>query len=117
MSERFSGKVVLVTGGTGGLGRAVTLAFLEADAATVIVTHRNPDELDALKRIAGDAAVSRLDGRRQDVTDSISVRSFIDGIYTRYGRLDAMVNTVGGYTGGPPLWETDEKAFDQMLLL
>ncbi len=48
MSARFEGSVVLVAGGTGGLGRAVTSAFLE-EGANVVVTYRNQTEWDALK--------------------------------------------------------------------
>jgi len=51
MSAKFEGKVVLLAGGTGGLGRAVTLAFLE-EGAKVVATYRKQEELDALK-IAG----------------------------------------------------------------
>ena len=52
MNDRFSGKLVLVAGGTGGLGRAVSLAFL-AEGARVIVTFRDQKEFDVLKRSAG----------------------------------------------------------------
>jgi NAD(P)-dependent dehydrogenase (short-subunit alcohol dehydrogenase family) len=52
MSDRFSEKTVLVAGGTGGLGRAVSLAFL-AEGARVLVTYRRQDELDALASDAG----------------------------------------------------------------
>ena len=48
----FAQKVVLVAGGTGGLGRAVTLAFLGQDAR-VAVTYRNTEELETLKAAAG----------------------------------------------------------------
>ena len=41
----------------------------------------------------------------------------IEGVAARHGRLDAMVNTVGGYAGGVKLWELDTKVFDQMLAL
>ena len=43
-------KVVVVAGGTGGLGRAVSLAFLKEDAY-VVVTYRKKEELDALKNL------------------------------------------------------------------
>ena len=52
MSERFSAQVVLIAGGTGGLGRAVSAAFLEEGAA-VIVTYRRQDEFDALRHAVG----------------------------------------------------------------
>jgi NAD(P)-dependent dehydrogenase (short-subunit alcohol dehydrogenase family) len=112
---RFSEQVVLVAGGTGGLGRAVSLAFLE-EGARVIVTYRNEEELAALKGAAG-ANGSSLDGQRVDVTEEAAVAQFIDGILAKYGRLDAMVNTVGGYAGSAKLWESDTKVFDQMLML
>ena len=49
---KFSDMVVLVAGGTGGLGRAVSLAFLE-EGAKVIVTYREQKEFDVLKIEAG----------------------------------------------------------------
>ncbi len=108
-------RVVLVAGGTGGLGRAVSLAFLK-DGAQVVVTHRKQEEFDALKNLAG-ANSSQLDGQKLDVTDEPAVGKLVEGIIARYRRLDAMVNTVGGYAGGMKFWEMDTKIFDQMLAL
>jgi NAD(P)-dependent dehydrogenase (short-subunit alcohol dehydrogenase family) len=45
------------------------------------------------------------------------VGELVEGIVARHGRLDAMVNTVGGYAGGVKLWELNTKVFDQMLAL
>jgi NAD(P)-dependent dehydrogenase (short-subunit alcohol dehydrogenase family) len=115
MSSRFVGKVALVAGGTGGLGRAVTLAFLE-ESATVVVTFRKQAELDALKTQAG-AKTSQLEGIAVDVTDEAAVRQFVEKILAKHGRLDALVNTVGGYAGGVKLWEMETKVFEQMLAL
>jgi NAD(P)-dependent dehydrogenase (short-subunit alcohol dehydrogenase family) len=115
MSAKFDGKVVLVAGGTGGLGRAVSLAFLEENAA-VAVTYRKQEELDALKIVAGQNG-SRLEGHAVDVTDEAAVRQLVEKIVAKYRRLDAMVNTVGGYAGGTKLWELETKVFDQMLAL
>jgi NAD(P)-dependent dehydrogenase (short-subunit alcohol dehydrogenase family) len=112
---RAVGKVVLVAGGTGGLGRAVSLAFLMEDAH-VVVTYRIEEELDALKNLAG-ANGPRLEGYAIDVTDEAEVEKLVAGIVARHGRLDVMVNTVGGYAGGVKLWEMDMKVFDQMLAL
>jgi NAD(P)-dependent dehydrogenase (short-subunit alcohol dehydrogenase family) len=115
MSAKFEGKVVLVAGGTGGLGRAVTLAFLE-EGAKVVVSYRAQEEFDALKSAAGTNG-SRLEGYIVDVTDEAAVRQWIEKIVGKYRRLDAMVNTVGGYAGGTKLWELETKVFDQMFSL
>ncbi len=115
MGTKFDGKVVLVAGGTGGLGRAVTLAFLEV-GARVIVTYRVPKEFDALKSAVGKNE-SNLEGYVVDVTDEAAVRQLVEKIVGKHRRLDAMVNTVGGYAGGTKLWELETKVFDQMLAL
>src|ERR1700691_2145109 len=108
-------RVVVVAGGTGGLGRAVSLAFL-ADNAHVVVTYRKQEELDSLKSLAGGNG-SELEGHIVDVTDEAEVSKFIDGIVARHRRLDALANTVGGYAGGVKLWDLDTKLFDQMFAL
>lgn len=114
MTARSSGKVVLVAGGTGRLGRAVSLGFLE-EGAKVVVTYRNQNEFDALKSAVGEGSL--LEGYSVDVTDEAAVRSLIEKILSERGRLDALVNAVGGYSGGVPLWELESKVFDQMLAL
>jgi NAD(P)-dependent dehydrogenase (short-subunit alcohol dehydrogenase family) len=111
----FSGKVALVAGGTGGLGRAVSLAFLE-ERATVIVTYRNAGELAALKTAAG-ANGERLDGHEVDVTNEPAVLAMVEAVRKRHGRLDALVNAVGAYSGGAPLWEEEPATLDRMLSL
>lgn len=115
MNVSFSGKVVLVAGGTGGLGRAVSLAFL-AEAAQVIVTYRREEEFAALKSAAG-ANVAALEGHSVDVTNEIAVAEFVQQLLARHGRLDAFVNTIGGYAGGIKLWELETKVLDAMLSL
>jgi NAD(P)-dependent dehydrogenase (short-subunit alcohol dehydrogenase family) len=115
MTARFSGKVALIAGGTGGLGRAVSLAFLE-EGAKVVVTYRHQKEFDDLKRKAGPSA-SSLQGYAVDVTDDVAVNQFVQRVLAEHFRLDVVVNTVGGYAGGIKLWELDPKVFDNMLAL
>jgi len=115
MNARFSGKSVIVAGGTGGLGRAVSLAFL-GEGAKVAVTYRSQKEFDALRSAAGPNS-SSLEGHRVEVTDEAVVRVLIDDVLAKHGSLDALVNSVGGYAGGVNLWETDPKLFDQMFAL
>ena len=115
MESRFSGMAVLVAGGTGALGRAVSQAFLEA-GAWVVVTRRRPEELEALRASAGKDG-DRLSGDSVDVTDEAAVAKLVSAIRERHGRLDVLVNCVGGYAGGAKLWEADAKTLDQMLAL
>jgi len=113
MQIGYQDRVVLVAGGTGGLGRAVSQIFL-AEGAKVLVTYRNEQGFQALKAEAGPQA-DQLEGAKIDVTDEPSVASFIGTALAKHGRLDAVVNTVGGYAGGVNLWELDPKLFERML--
>jgi NAD(P)-dependent dehydrogenase (short-subunit alcohol dehydrogenase family) len=115
MNARFSDKSVLVAGGTGGLGHAVSLAFLE-EGAKVAVTYREQKGFDVLKNAAR-ANTSSLQGHKLDVTDEAAVKQLVERILAEQQRLDVVVNTVGGYVGGVKLWELEPKAFDQMLAL
>jgi NAD(P)-dependent dehydrogenase (short-subunit alcohol dehydrogenase family) len=105
----------LVAGGTGGLGREVSAAFL-AEGAAVVVAYRRQTEFCALSRAVGDS-ISRLEGHSIDVTDEASVRQLIGAIVSKRGSLDVLVNVVGGYAAGRALWEVDEKVLDRMLSL
>jgi NAD(P)-dependent dehydrogenase (short-subunit alcohol dehydrogenase family) len=110
-----SDNIVLVAGGTGGLGRAVSLAFLNT-RAKVMVTYRRQQEFQALEGSA-DVHASSLEGIEVDVTDARAVQQLADAIVAKHGRLDVLVNTVGGYAGGTPLWQLEPNVFEQMLTL
>jgi NAD(P)-dependent dehydrogenase (short-subunit alcohol dehydrogenase family) len=114
VSGRFNGKVALVTGGTGGLGRAVTLALLH-EGASVIASYIVKEEADALRDAVGPHA--HLELLPLDATNEEECRTFVDGITARHGHLDILVNAIGGYAGGKPMWETDTKTYQLMLTL
>jgi NAD(P)-dependent dehydrogenase (short-subunit alcohol dehydrogenase family) len=113
MANRFTAKIALITGGTGGLGRAVTLSFLH-EGASVIATYIKKDEADALHDAVGPNA--HLELLPLDATDETACRALVDGIVARHGRLDILVNTIGGFAFGK-LWETDPKTYQLMLTL
>lgn len=112
----FHDKVVLVTGGTGGLGREVAMAFLEA-GASVVVTYRLAEEFSSVVSAAERIGAKPPDGVSVDVTDSAAVDRCLADIIAKYGRLDVLVNTVGGYAGGKNLWEADPRTYDKMMQL
>lgn len=91
-------KTVLITGGNGGLGRA--LAFgLRAAGARVAVTGRNPEKNTAIAQELGDASlVLSLDVRQED-----AVQHTIAQVVDHFGRLDILVNNAGLFRGGSVL--------------
>jgi NAD(P)-dependent dehydrogenase (short-subunit alcohol dehydrogenase family) len=115
MAERFQDKVVLVAGGTGGLGRAVSLAFL-AEGARVVVTYRQPREFEELRAAAGEHGAT-LTGHAVDVTDTAATDALAEKIVAEQGRIDVLVNAVGAYAGGTALWEMAPEVFERMLSL
>jgi NAD(P)-dependent dehydrogenase (short-subunit alcohol dehydrogenase family) len=112
----FHDKIVLIAGGTGGLGRAVTLAFLHA-GASVAVTYQRAEEFAAIAAEVKQTGATPPEGLALDVTDQPAVEKAVANIVAMRGRLDILVNTVGGYAGGKNLWETDPRTYEQMLQL
>src|SRR3954447_11514670 len=115
MDISFAGQIIVVAGGTGGLGRSVSLAFLN-EGAKVIVTYRKEEEFLALKELAG-PNVSSLEGLSLDATDESATSEFIREVIAQHGALHVLVNTVGGYAGGVKLWDMKTSVLDQMLAL
>jgi NAD(P)-dependent dehydrogenase (short-subunit alcohol dehydrogenase family) len=109
-------KTVIVAGGAGALGKAVSLAFLAAEAR-VIATYLSQPEYDVLATEAKAISASNITGVKLDVTDDTAVARLINDTETRYGGIDALVVTIGGYAGGKRLWETDLTTFDKMINL
>ena len=94
----MTGRVAVVTGGSGALGQSVVLRFLH-DGAAVAVPWIVPEEWETLRSRAGDGA-ARLHGARVDGTDEGPFAAFVADVLARHQRLDVLVNTVGGFAGG-----------------
>jgi NAD(P)-dependent dehydrogenase (short-subunit alcohol dehydrogenase family) len=94
----ISGKVCLVTGGTSGLGKAISLAFAAA-GAKVIAGSTSAGKVDAIKKELGEGH----DGIQVDVGDEKSVIAAVDHVVKKYGRLDAVVNAAGVIQRKPSL--------------
>ena len=85
----MSDRVVLVTGGGGGVGRGITSAFLRAGATVVICARKEPDAPDAFE--GGTPHFLTC-----DVRDPEQVDAMVTDIVERFGRLDVAVNNAGG---------------------
>lgn len=111
----FSNQVVVVTGGSGNLGGVVVGAF-QAAGAKLVIPDRSSDKLAKLfPTLAGSSDHYLANGI--DVTNADSVQKLVDETVKRFGRIDVLVNTVGGYRAGTPLHETTLETWDQMLNL
>lgn len=106
-------KAVLVTGGTGDLGRVVTEAFCRAGAKTA-TTYIYEREVKALQQET-QTLKNRPEAVKCDVTREKEVQKAIREVAKKHGRLDILVCLVGGYLGGPPVAETSERDWDYML--
>ncbi len=115
MVARFAGKTIVVAGGTGALGSAISQAFVR-EGATVVATFRAAAEYQSLSEALG-ANKTKLEGEQVDVTNESEVRRLIDSVLERHSRIDGLVNAVGGYAGGMKLWELDMSVLERMLAL
>lgn len=92
--KRLSGRVALVTGGGRGIGRAIALE-LAREGAKVAVSSRTRSELDSVVkdiRELGAEGVALV----YDAMDRSAVKSTVAAVIERFGRLDVLVNNVGG---------------------
>lgn len=110
----FENRVVMVTGGTGALGREVALDLL-ASGARVAVTYRSAEEWASLARDAGTNA-ERLSGMQVDLTRAGDVEASVRDLAARWGRIDFLVAVAGGFAAGKS-YETDEKTWEHMFNL
>jgi len=102
----MKGKIVLVTGANGGLGTYVTQAFLDA-GATVIGTSR--------KILQSDLNNPNFTALPAEISTSEGAKILVDQVVARFGKLDVLAHTVGGFAGGRSVTDTDDATFQRML--
>lgn len=107
MSE-FSGRVVLVTGASGGLGSSVTEVFHEAGATVVAVAR------GIAPRLAGEERIIPV---HADLTTPHGAQTAVSETLRQANRLDALVHVMGGFAGGSPVAETDDETWEHMVNL
>jgi NAD(P)-dependent dehydrogenase (short-subunit alcohol dehydrogenase family) len=99
----MKGKVILITGGAGALGQTVVPAFVSA-GASVILGDLNPVQLPGVTAL------------KADFTDQTQVRGLVNEVIQSSGRLDALVNLIGGFAAGRVV-DTDVSLWQRMLAM
>jgi NAD(P)-dependent dehydrogenase (short-subunit alcohol dehydrogenase family) len=109
---RFEGKVVVVTGGASGMGRATVRRFLQEGAAVLVADFNEEAGADTVAEATSLGHGERVRFRRTDVASEAQVAAMIDAAVEAFGRLDVLFNNagVGGAIG--PLTETLEADYD-----
>lgn len=115
MSDTLHDRVVLITGATGALGSAVVREFAQTQAYLAL-TGRSVEKLELVIAKA-ELPMERVFLRATDVIQSQDVHDLVAAITERWGRMDVLLNTVGGWSGGKPVGETSVEAWDHMLSL
>jgi NAD(P)-dependent dehydrogenase (short-subunit alcohol dehydrogenase family) len=98
-------KVVLVTGANGGLGASVTQVLLDA-GATVIGLARKIEQ--------SEFSSSNFTALRGEISTASGAKAAIDEVMARFGKLDVLAHTVGGFAGGQSIADTDDSTFQRM---
>src|SRR6266699_878471 len=101
----MKGRVVLVTGANGGLGTYETQAFLDA-GATVVGTSRKIQQSDFNN--------SNFTALPAEISTREGAQTLVDQVVARFGRLDVLAHTVGGFAGGQSIADTDDATFQRM---
>lgn len=107
----FTDRVALVTGAGGALGGAVAQAFQTAGARLVLVDH----QVERLQAAWG--ADERALVVAADLSDPASTQAMVRAALDRFGQIDCVANTVGGYRAGTPVHETPIETWEFVLTL
>ncbi len=111
----FSDRVVVITGTTGNLGTAVARKFMVSGAKMGFL-ERSPDKIKKIFPETINGSDQYL-VQQVDVTNPDSMEEAANKLLRKFGRIDILINTVGGYRAGAPLHQTPLDTLDFMLNL
>ncbi len=111
----FEGKVAIITGSAGSLGSVTTKAFLKKKAKVVALYHTE-GKFNKFVDALGDLS-ENLYGVQGDATSADDCKRLVKETIDRHGKVDILVNIVGGWKGGKNLDKTSEETWDKMINL
>jgi NAD(P)-dependent dehydrogenase (short-subunit alcohol dehydrogenase family) len=110
----LEGKVAVITGGEGPLGRAVTKKFLAEGAKVVIAWYASEDWEEAKRLIAADQTGQLID-IHVDATKEDQVENLMKKAKEAFGSIDILLHMVGLFHAGGMIWDTDTAIFEKLL--
>lgn len=108
----FTGKVVVVTGASGNLGQVVARKFAAQGAKLVLVAR----DAEALKALADELGAETLT-EAADLGEPASADALVRRVAARFGGIDVLAHTVGGYAAGKPVHESETDVLETMFNL
>jgi len=112
--EKLEGKVAIITGGTGALGRAAVDHFLTAGARVAVPWIVEPEVPLLRERLGNRFPNDQLMLSRANIGDEAEAARFVESVAKRFGRIDILTNLVGGFWGGKPISETSAAEWQAM---
>jgi len=112
--EKLEGKVAIITGGTGALGRAAVDYFLTAGARVAVPWIVEPEVPLLRERLGNRFPNDQLMLARVNIGDEGEAARFVESVAQRFGRIDILTNLVGGFWGGKPVSETTAAEWQAM---
>jgi len=111
----FSGQVAIITGGAGNLGAAAARAFYRAGARVAVLDRHRETTTEVLGQDVPEGEFcAYVTG---NLLDEASVAAMVAEVYNRFGHIDILLNTAGGYRAGTPLHATPNETWDLMMNL
>ncbi|HZF16134.1 MAG TPA: SDR family NAD(P)-dependent oxidoreductase, partial [Steroidobacteraceae bacterium] len=110
---KLDGRVALITGGAGGIGLAVARRFTAAGAHVALADQRGEASVKAAKALEQQG--TRAFGLTGDVSNPADAEALVAGALEKFGRIDILVNNAGIMGRAAPLWELQDKDWDDVL--
>ncbi len=109
----FTGKIIVVTGAAGNLGQAVVKGFLQSNGTVCGLDHRS-GRLEQFKSL-NESAGSFYAFDEVNLTDKANMLSIAERIKSEVGVVNILVNTVGGFSMGEPVYSISEETWQRMM--